>query len=505
MDQKVLIVEDESTTIVFLKKILSKRGFIVRSASNGKEALKLIEADLPDIIISDVMMPEMDGFEFYRRLLQSSRTAEIPFIFLSAMNDPAEQLKGLRMGADEYLTKPLNAKNIIKTMNRAIEKANRLKNSKYEIDFSGNLDQVGLNEIVQILEINDKTGELTLSDKTGKPIGVIFFKNGNMFHASSGTLTGKEAFYELASLKNGLFRFFIKSPDLVENLSDQNMSLLFEASRLTDEAETLGAMLSGPSARFRIVSADIPDSTRERTDNNHLKRIMALIRDGANLREIIAKSGISRPHTKTIIAELIKRNIVDENGPVITKDEGKKAGFPMLIKGNLVKQLQKIDQSTFTGKIEIQGRSKPAAIYIRNGRIVNADHGDTIGKKALFRIFSERGGACKIIHCAIEIKVMISEPIDALFESASREIAWRRQMKKDFSRVRVILNGNHGTDNNQQTAAPEAQKILSILKSQENMQKVIDQSPFTDVKTATLLNVLKKKGVLAFQLVKGKS
>ncbi|NOY68620.1 MAG: response regulator [Deltaproteobacteria bacterium] len=502
MDHKVLIVEDESATIAFLDKILSRHGFKVTSASNGKEALKLIEADLPDIIISDVMMPEMGGFEFYRRLLQSSRTAVIPFIFLSAMDDPSEQLKGLRMGADEYLTKPLDAKNIIETMGRALEKAGRLKNSESEVDFSGNLDQVGLNEIVQVLEINEKTGELTLSDKPGKPIGIIFFKNGNMFHASSGTLTGNEAFYELASLKSGMFRFIIKTPDLIENLSGQNMSLLFEAARLTDEAETLTELISGPSARFRIVSADIPNSIRNRTDSNHLERITGLIKNSAKLREIIAKSGISRPHTEAVIAELIKAEVIEEDEPVITKTEEKKAKFPMLVKGNLVKQLQKIEQSSFTGKIDIQGRSKPAAIFIQNGRVVNACHGDTVGEKALFRIFSERGGVCKIIHSPVEVEDKIFDPLDALFEGASREIAWRRQMKKDFSSVRVVLNGNHEINNNGQTADPEAQKILSLVKSQENMQTIIDQSPFTDVKTATLLNGLKKKGAVAFQVSK---
>jgi|GEM_PF-202545 len=499
MGQKVLVVEDELTTIGFLKKVLTGRGFSVITASNGKEALELIESDLPDIIISDVMMPEMDGFELYRSLLQSSRTAEIPFIFLSANNDPAEQLKGLRMGADEYLTKPLNTKSILETMDRALEKARRLKKDD-DVDFSGNLDQVGITEIVQVIEINSKTGEVTISDESGRRRGIILFKTGNLFHASAGTLTGDEAFYELAALRKGSFRFVIKEPDMVENLSGQNMVLLFEAARLADESGSLNSMISNPSARFKIISENIPNSIRKRTAETHLEKIMELIKAGHPLPEIIDKSGISTPHAKAVIVEFLRTKIIEEDR--VQKEDAKKTGFPMLVKGNLVKQLKKIDGSEFTGKIDIQGRSRPAAIHIRKGKIINANHGHTTGKKALFRIFSERGGVCKIINAAIDAEQVISEPIDALFEEASQEIAWRKKMKTDFSNVMVRLNQSHEPSNNGEYEKAGYKEILRIITGHDNLKQIIDQSPFTDLRTITILNELKKKGAISFKIVK---
>jgi len=240
------------------------------------------------------------------------------------------------------------------------------------------------------------------------------------------------------------------------------------------------------------MSADIPASIQKRTDRNHLERITNLIKNNAALPEIIAGSGISTPHTKAVIAALVRTKVIAENRPDKAATE-KQSGFAMLVRGNLVKQLQKIDQSTFTGKIDIQGRSQPATIYIHGGRIVNADHGDTKGEKALFRIFSERGGVCKIINASIEVEEVITDPLDSLFESASREIAWRKQMKMDFSKVMVTLNGNHELQNNSQVPEAGYQELLPILTAHENMQTIIDKSPFTDLKTATLLNELKKK------------
>ena len=105
---KVLIVDDDPKMGKLLKLKLSKAGYETEYFSSGGEALGKIVQVRPHIIISDIQMPEMDGYEFCERLRQDPNTAAIPFIFLSGKTNTSDQLEGLRIGADDYVCKPVN-------------------------------------------------------------------------------------------------------------------------------------------------------------------------------------------------------------------------------------------------------------------------------------------------------------------------------------------------------------------------------------------------------------
>src|SRR6185437_1617730 len=87
---------------------LTSEYFDVLTASNGSAALRVCAAELPDLVLLDVMMPRMDGFEVCRRLKANPRTADIPVVMVTALSDVADRLRGLESGADEFLTKPVN-------------------------------------------------------------------------------------------------------------------------------------------------------------------------------------------------------------------------------------------------------------------------------------------------------------------------------------------------------------------------------------------------------------
>ncbi|MDR0977017.1 MAG: response regulator [Prevotellaceae bacterium] len=103
----VLIVEDNSSLRHFMKQAL-RHHFNVSTAANGEEALEMIHAAEPDLIVSDIVMPVMDGFELCRRLKSDTETSHIPVILLTALSDKVDQLKGLGLGADDYLLKPFD-------------------------------------------------------------------------------------------------------------------------------------------------------------------------------------------------------------------------------------------------------------------------------------------------------------------------------------------------------------------------------------------------------------
>jgi CheY-like chemotaxis protein/cellulose synthase/poly-beta-1,6-N-acetylglucosamine synthase-like glycosyltransferase len=107
--ESILIVDDDSDIQLFVKIILTKGGFDVTVAGNGKEALQRISEATPDLIISDVMMPEMDGFSLLKELRSKSETAFIPLILLTTRNTNEDIIDGLNLGADDYLSKPFDA------------------------------------------------------------------------------------------------------------------------------------------------------------------------------------------------------------------------------------------------------------------------------------------------------------------------------------------------------------------------------------------------------------
>lgn len=109
----MLLVDDEIKLLLGLKAIMTREGYEVISAHNGTDGIRLAREHLPDIIICDVMMPAPNGFEVKRILSSELHTASIPFIFLTARTLEADKIAGLKQGADDYITKPFNADELI--------------------------------------------------------------------------------------------------------------------------------------------------------------------------------------------------------------------------------------------------------------------------------------------------------------------------------------------------------------------------------------------------------
>ena len=110
MGKKILVVDDELAIIKFLRANLEANGYETLAASDGAEALQKVERELPDLIILDIMMPEIDGFEVCRRIREWS---QIPIIMLSARADLMDKVKCLDLGADDYLCKPFGKEELI--------------------------------------------------------------------------------------------------------------------------------------------------------------------------------------------------------------------------------------------------------------------------------------------------------------------------------------------------------------------------------------------------------
>jgi CheY-like chemotaxis protein len=109
----VLAVDDIPLNLLLVQKMLSKFNFRIRTATNGREALEAVAQDKPHLILLDLMMPEIDGYEVLRRLKADPETADIRVIILSALNSNEDIVKGFDLGANDFLTKPISMEKLL--------------------------------------------------------------------------------------------------------------------------------------------------------------------------------------------------------------------------------------------------------------------------------------------------------------------------------------------------------------------------------------------------------
>ena len=121
MTRKILIVEDDPSALSFAAYALEQEGYQVLTAANGVEGLKMALEETPDILVLDVMLPGMDGFELCHRLRNEASTAKLPIMMLSVKGRESDRDMGLKVGADEYLTKPTDPAELVAGVGRLLE------------------------------------------------------------------------------------------------------------------------------------------------------------------------------------------------------------------------------------------------------------------------------------------------------------------------------------------------------------------------------------------------
>ena len=111
--QKILIVDDSKTELHHLSEILGKKGYSVRTAENGEEALSRLAEEKPDLILMDVVMPGQNGFQLTRAITRDPRFADVPVIMCTSKNQETDKVWGMRQGARDYIVKPVNTEELI--------------------------------------------------------------------------------------------------------------------------------------------------------------------------------------------------------------------------------------------------------------------------------------------------------------------------------------------------------------------------------------------------------
>lgn len=188
-NKRLLLIDDDPNLILLVKDYLEFRGYEVITTENGREALQILEQEIPDMIICDVMMPEMDGYTFVNNVRQDERISWIPVLFLSAKGQSQDRVKGLNTGADVYMVKPFEPEELVAQVEASLKQAYRRTQQtnngsdiapKIQVPFDVHLTQTELKvvqfvarglanrDIAEELNVSQRTVESHVSNMLGK-------------------------------------------------------------------------------------------------------------------------------------------------------------------------------------------------------------------------------------------------------------------------------------------------------------------------------------------------
>ena len=235
---RLLIVNDSPMVLRLLERALTPLAAVTTS-SNAADALRKAAEDPPDLILSDFVMPGMDGRELLQALKSRPATAGIPVILVASGNDIAERLKPLQESVEDFLEKPFFVGDVAARIKRILDKIVLEKMARAapgDTTVRGSLAQMNVIDLLQSLELGRKTCVLTLTKESEQC--QLFFSEGQINHACAGSLAGDQAVYKALTWMEpaGSFQIDFSASSAEQTTTRSTQGLLMEGLRLVDEA-----------------------------------------------------------------------------------------------------------------------------------------------------------------------------------------------------------------------------------------------------------------------------
>lgn len=306
---QLLLVDGDAKSLRVLEVSLRKAGYSVTTAVNGIDALEKCELAPPDLVLSDTRMPELDGFEFCRRFKSDERFSDVPFVFLTSRKAVEDKVRGLELGVDDYLTKPIYVKEIVTRVRILLQKREkeRLERRDQKSGFAGNLADMGIVDLVQTFEIGRKSGTVRCVDKKGRR-AAIFFRDGKVVDVELGQLVGELAFYRLLNWSEGSFEIEFKPCSRDDRITLSSQGLLMEGmrridewGRLVEQVPPLDQILEVDPNRLADVLPRLPDEINPLLRLIDGRRDLEGVIEVGVLDDLTALAGIAKLHQEGVL------------------------------------------------------------------------------------------------------------------------------------------------------------------------------------------------------------
>jgi len=303
---RILIVEPEPAQLDTLREALVALPAEVLEARHGEEGLRLARASAPQLILVETVLPGMSGFEVAAALTRDPATAGIPFVLIGALGAPQETVRGLELGAEDYVVAPIDAEELRARVRRILR---RVQGNVQEPTLaSGTLDVISLPSLLQVLEAERATTRLLL--QRGKEQGEIVLAGGQVVDAVQRRRHGKAAVYQLLTWSEGRFWMLPSQGSTASAPMDAStQGLLMEGLRRMDESRELRQILQdggGPlilQARLReTLAQDAPPGAAA---------LVTLLDGSRTLDQVVLESPVEEWTTLQIVEYLSQVSAIE--------------------------------------------------------------------------------------------------------------------------------------------------------------------------------------------------
>jgi DNA-binding response OmpR family regulator len=315
--QKLLLVDADPRSVRVLEVSLRKAGYSVTTAVDGLDALAKIESVTPDLVLSDTRLPKLDGYSLVRALKERPEWAGIPIVFLTSQKSIEDKIRGLELGVEDYLTKPIFVRELIARVNLLIAKraqdnlaANRAS-SPGRTQFSGSTQDMAIVDLLQTFEVSRKSGIVHLH--TGPHEAAIYFRDGKVVDAELGRLRGEEAIYRALVWNEASFEVEFKPVANEDVIGGSTQGILMEGMRRVDEWGRLCEQLPPLSTIFEIDHKQLLHRLNEIPDE--LNGILRLFNSARSLSDVVDESPFEDLSTISTVSKLYFEGLlVPQNG-----------------------------------------------------------------------------------------------------------------------------------------------------------------------------------------------
>lgn len=304
--KKVLLVDADLRSLRVLEVSLRKAGYNVTSAPDGLAALEVIAHQAPDLVIADTKLPKLDGYGFVRRLKDMRDHAATPVIFLASQRSVEDKIRGLELGVEDYLTKPIFVRELLARVNVVLARRTQETLSDQRLSesmktrFAGSISEMTVVDLLQTFELSKRSGTITL--KSGRRLGYVWFSEGKLVDAEVGALRGEEAVYRMLVWSEADFEVDFGPIEREESVELSTSQLVMEGmrraddwGRLVEQLPALGEVYEVDHERLLERLSEIPDE---------LNGILRLFDGRRSLMEVIDDSPFEDLSTLNTLSKL---------------------------------------------------------------------------------------------------------------------------------------------------------------------------------------------------------
>ncbi len=317
--QNLLVVDADPRSLRVLEVSLRNAGYNVAGCPSVGKALEILHVNKPDLIISDTTFSDLNGFEFVEQLRQNSEWSHIPFMFLSSDESIESKIRGLELGVEDYLTKPIYIREVVARVGIELARQTRAglahQSSNARTRFSGSLSEMSVVDLLQTIDVSRKSGVLTLVSVDGQA-GMISFDSGAVINATVEDLVGEDAVYRQLLWRDGTFDLEFRRVTLSERTVHRTtQALLMEGMRRLDEWSRLSELLPSFDTALEVDADMLRERLREMPDEQN--ETLRLIDGQRTVGEVLRAHGGDHVEALRKVVDLYFEGTVREVGRIL--------------------------------------------------------------------------------------------------------------------------------------------------------------------------------------------